>query len=138
MRALLPSTGLLAVALACAGCAAAPRSACGTGEQAMVTETLFFGTNIPGGGTVGDADWARFVAEVVTPRFPEGLTTWTATGQWRGASGAVEQERSHVLHLLRPDEPARATAVAEIAREYQTRFRQEAVLRERASSCVSF
>ena len=138
MRDWLQGTALLAIALAGAGCAATPRSACGTGAQAMVTETLYFGTNIPGGGTVSDADWAAFVGEVVTPRFPDGLTTWTATGQWRGASGAVEREGSHVLHLLRPDDPARAASVAEIASEYKSRFRQEAVLRERAPSCASF
>jgi hypothetical protein len=138
MRDWLRGTVSIAVALACAGCAATPRGACGAGEQAMVTETLYFGPNIPGGGTVSDADWAAFVAEDVTPRFPDGLTTWSATGQWRGASGAVEQEGSHVLHLLRPDDPARAAAVAEVARAYKARFRQEAVLRERTPACISF
>ena len=136
MRRWLRCTGLL-VPLALAACAATPRAACGPGEQAVVSETLFFGASIPDGGTVSEADWAAFVGEVVTPRFPEGLTMWNATGQWRGASGVVEREGSHVLRVTYRDEPARAAAVAEIARAYKARFRQEAVLRERAPACTS-
>jgi len=136
MRAWLPCM-CWPIALGLAGCASAPRAACGAGERAMMVEILYFGTNRPG-GTVSDADWSAFVSEVVTPRFPDGLTTWTASGQWRGASGVVEREGTHVLHLLRTDDPARAAAVAELVREYESRFEQEAVLRERAPACISF
>jgi len=138
MRRWLRCTGLLPGALALAACASAPSGACRTGEQAVVSETLYFGTNIPGGGTVSGADWDAFVDEAVTPRFPDGLTTWSASGQWRGASGVVEREGSHVLRLTYRDAPAPAAAAAAIAREYKTRFRQEAVLRERAPACISF
>ena len=138
MRGWRGCTLLLSIALGPSACASAPHAACGAGEQAMVSEVLVFGTGIPGGGAVSEADWTAFVSEVVTPRFPDGLTTWSADGQWRGASGVIEREGAHVLHLLRPNEPARAAAVAEIAREYQARFRQESVLRERAPVCVSF
>lgn len=48
----------------------------------MVADRLFLGRQIPGGGMVSDADWTAFLAEVVTPRFPEGLTVWRAEGQW--------------------------------------------------------
>lgn len=38
------------------------------------------GAEDPAGGTmVADR---LFLAEVVTPRFPEGLTVWRAEGQW--------------------------------------------------------
>jgi hypothetical protein len=94
------------IALALGACASTPRVACAAGEQAMVAETLFFGTNIPGGGVVTDAEWTAFVSEVVTPRFPDGLTTWSASGQWRGASGTVEREGAHVLTLLRTADAA--------------------------------
>ena len=101
-------------------------------------DVVYFGRNRPDGGTVSDAEWQRFLNEVVTPRFPAGLTVVEAVGQWRGESGTVEQERSEVVTLLHAgDEPARR-AVAEVAAEYKRRFRQEAVLRERMATCARF
>ena len=137
-------TMLLATLLAIAGCATQPvhgrlaAPACESGDQAMVRDTLYFGRNRPDGGTVGDAEWRGFLDEVVTPRFPDGLTVTHATGQWRGASGAVEHEASEVVTLLHAGDAAARGKVAEIATEYKRRFRQEAVLRERVGACASF
>jgi hypothetical protein len=49
------------------------------GEQKpwMVAELLF------GRGNVSDRNWDRFLADEVTPRFPDGLTVFDAKGQWR-------------------------------------------------------
>jgi hypothetical protein len=114
------------------------RSACEIGDTALVRDVVYFGRNRPDGGTVSDAEWQGFLNEVVTPRFPAGLTVVEAVGQWRGESGTVEQERSEVVTLLHAgDEPARR-AVAEVASEYKRRFRQEAVLRERMATCARF
>src|SRR3954454_16187277 len=94
---------IISMAIVAAGCAANPAPAptpalsCATGDTALVRETLYFGRNRPGVGTVSDAEWQRFLAEVVTPRFPSGLTVQEASGQWKGASGAIEQERSEIL-----------------------------------------
>ena len=81
---------------------------------------------------VTDSAWAAFVAEVITPRFPAGLTVWSATGQWRDAQGRIQREPSLVLELVLP---ARAhdtdAAIAAIVAEYKRRFRQESVLRVR-------
>lgn len=114
------------------------RSACEIGDTALVRDVVYFGRNRPDGGTVSDAEWQGFLDEVVTRRFPAGLTVVEAVGQWRGGSGAVERERSEVVTLLHAgDEPARR-AVAEVAAEYKRRFRQEAVLRERMATCARF
>jgi hypothetical protein len=124
------------------GCAATPAPApspapsCAAGDSLLVRETLYFGRNRPAGGTVSDGEWKRFLAEVITPRFPAGLTVEDATGQWRGSSGAVEQERSEVVTLFRPDDNSARQAVHEIAQEYKRRFQQEAVLREWAPVCT--
>jgi uncharacterized protein DUF3574 len=133
---------LLGIAAVLSGCTASPAPApspapsCAAGDSVLVRETLYFGRNRPGGGTVSDEEWKSFLAEVVTPRFPAGLTVEDATGQWRGASGAVEQERSEVVTLFHPDDEAGRRAVHEIAQEYKGRFQQEAVLRERAAVCT--
>jgi hypothetical protein len=111
---------------------------CAVGDTALVRETLYFGRNRPGGGTVSDAEWSRFLAEVITLRFPSGLTVLEATGQWKGAGGAVERERSEVVTLFHPDVESARRSVDEIVAEYKRRFAQEAVLRERGPSCARF
>jgi hypothetical protein len=107
-------------------------------EPASVSDRLYFGRNIPGGGTVTERDWAQFLAEVVTPRFPAGLTVWRAEGQWREQSGAIVKEQSFVLELIHGPDPAAERAVQEIAAEYKRRFRQEAVLRVRDRVEIGF
>ena len=77
-------------------------------EKFIRTE-LYFGRNIPSGGTVSDADWQKFVDEVVTPRFPDGLTVLDADGQWRGKDGSIAREESKVIVLLYPRKDRKAT-----------------------------
>jgi hypothetical protein len=103
-----------------------------------VRDVLYFGRNRPGGGTVADAEWLGFLDQVVTPRFPAGVTVVEATGRWRGRSGVGEQERSEIVTLLHGGDEAARRAVAEIAAEYRRRFQQEAVLRERTATCARF
>jgi Protein of unknown function (DUF3574) len=111
---------------------------CARGDTTLVRETLYFGRNRPGGGTVSDPEWRSFLAEVVTPRFPLGLTVLEATGQWQGAGRAVEQERSEIVTVFHPGGEAGRRSVREIALEYKRRFNQEAVLRESAPTCARF
>jgi Protein of unknown function (DUF3574) len=93
-------------------------------EQGMLSDRLFCGLSIPGGGTVAQPELDRFIDEVVEPRFPNGFTMWRARGQWRGG-----EEEVMVLEFLRPMTERDQQAVGEIADEYRVRFRQEAVMR---------
>jgi hypothetical protein len=127
----------LALVLALAGCASFPASRCGVGEQRMVSDLLYFGTEMPG-GVVTAAQWSDFLGTVVTPKFPEGLSVWPASGQWRSATGAITSEASHVLNLVHPETEAADSAVRAIVTAYKSQFQQEAVLRVRGSACVSF
>jgi hypothetical protein len=111
---------------------------CAVGDTAMVRDALYFGRNTPGGAELSDSVWQRYVDEVLTPRFPAGLTIWDAAGQWRGASGQVERERSKVLTLLHAGDARSDSLVAEAVSEYKRRFAQEAVLRERVTTCSRF
>ena len=135
-----------------AGCAsqAAPRAepgpvapvwaapGCALGDTALVRDVIYFGRNRPDGGTVSDGEWQQFLNEAVTPKFPAGLTVVEATGQWRGQSGVVEQERSEIVTVFHAGDEAARQAVADVASEYKRRFRQEAVLRERSPTCARF
>ena len=112
-----------------------PMPCSGDGRLA-VQELLYFGTETPSGYVTPEA-WAQFLSETVTPRFPEGLSTWQASGQWRSASGEVIREPSYVLSLVHPDDAAPSQAVQEIIASYKTRFQQEAVLRVRVTTCTS-
>lgn len=109
---------------------------CRSGEQFAVQELLYFGTQTPS-GRVTREDWARFLGETVTPRFPEGLTAWQASGQWRSATGVVIQEPSYVLSLVHAESSATEQAVQELIASYKTRFQQEAVLRVKSYACTS-
>jgi hypothetical protein len=127
---------LLAAGLVSA-CASTRGLRCGPGEMPTIVESLYFGTHKPG-GEVTPAEWQAFLAEVVTPRFPDGLTVWSAAGQWRGKSESVEREPSFVVQIAHPDSPESDARVRAIVEEYERRFQQEAVMRVRGMMCVSF
>ena len=93
---------LLAVVLSTlAGCKTAPAPRCAGNEQRSINELIYFGTATPD-GAVTEQQWSDFLRDVVTPRFPQGLTTWPAAGQWRwpatdprgrGSTAMTESER---------------------------------------------
>jgi hypothetical protein len=131
------ATLLLLPALAACANLPAPATACAPGRQAMESELLYFGAATPQ-GAVSDTDWRDFVDAVVTPRFPDGLTAWPASGQWRSADGALVRESSRVLNVVHaPGAPADA-AIAAIIDAYKQRFQQESVLRATSAACVAF
>lgn len=114
-------------------------SGCRDAESAMHRSTLYFGTAIPDStDTVDKDEWLAFLADSVTPRFPDGLTWFDASGQWRGADGRIVSEHSRVLVLMHTDNTATRTAIDEVRTFYRTRFKQESTLHERSVVCVSF
>ena len=127
---------LALLALTLSACATQPAPRCSSGQQPSISDLIYFGTEKPG-GTVSDEEWAAFLREVVTPRFPDGLTTWRASGQWRSADGSLTREDSHVLNLVHAGDAKAEGAIGALIGEYKTRFRQEAVLRVRSDACVS-
>ena len=116
-------------------------SACATGQaagKASIGDRLFFGRAIPSGGNVTDAEWDAFVAEVVTPRFPDGLSIWRGQGQWRDAKGLVVREEMYSIEIFHEGTAAQENSISEIANEYKRRFRQEAVLRVTSKAAMRF
>jgi hypothetical protein len=118
------------------GCGTTNGIPCGGYGRLSVQELLYLGTETPSGHVTPQA-WAQFLSETVTPRFPEGLSTWQAAGQWRSASGKIIREPSYVLSLVHPDDARPNEAVQEIIASYKTRFQQEAVLRVTSVVCKS-
>lgn len=130
------SFGALLLVVLFAGCGAMNVTPCKGDERLAVQELLYFGTDTPSGQITPEA-WAQFLREMVTPRFPEGLSTWQASGQWRSVSGEIIREPSYVVSLVHPDGPLLNKAIQEIIIAYKTRFHQEAVLRVKATVCMA-
>lgn len=118
------------------GCGTVSGYACGEGGQRAVQEVVYFGTDTPS-GSVTPEDWTRFLTDTVTPRFPEGLSVWQASGQWRAASGVMVNEPTYILSLIHPDNATTDKAMRDILSSYKTRFHQEAVLRVSSAVCTS-
>jgi hypothetical protein len=100
---------------------------------------LFFGRARADGRTITDREFRRFLDDIITPRFPQGLTVLSANGQFRGSSGLVTREEAVFVILLYPlAEPDSDRRIEEIRAAYRDSFQQESVLRIDDQSCVSF
>jgi hypothetical protein len=97
----------------------------------MVSDRLFFGRAIPGGGEVTEAQWDSFVAEVIVPRFPEGFAIWRGSGHWKGDDGVEANEPICVLETWHRPDAAINAKLDEIARTYRQKFNQDAVILDR-------
>jgi hypothetical protein len=110
------------------------------GELFVRTE-LYFGSLKPNNTQVTQEEFAEFLDEIITPRFPEGLTLLTGLGQFRSAGGVLIQERSRLLILLYPveDRHDKSEKIETIRERYKRRFEQESVLRvDRCCEQVGF
>ena len=73
---------------------------CPEGSNRYDEYRLFFGRNIGDTEGVSDEDWRAFLADTVTPRFPDGLSVFDAAGQWRDSQGSIVRERSKMVLIL--------------------------------------
>jgi hypothetical protein len=97
-----------------------------------VYERLFFGLSMAG-GSVSEGDWRRFLATVVTPRFPNGLTVFHGRGQWRAVGEfGVTVEPSRVVEVAHDDTVEVNQRLAEVIALYKQRHRQRSVMRTRS------
>ena len=111
---------------------------CPPGTERFVEHRLFFGRSQGEVEVVTDAAWRAFLADEITPRFPDGLTVFTAAGQWRDASGTMVRERTKVVLILTKSDDAGMQRTVEIAEAYKRAFGQESVLRVIAEVCAAF
>ncbi|MFD9790031.1 DUF3574 domain-containing protein [Streptomyces sp. NPDC059070] len=112
----------------------------GTGSPYLATH-LYFGTGRHGGEPpITDEEFMKFVADVITPRFPSGLTLQEGRGQWRDKDGDINRERSYELTVLYPVREARARDrdIEYIRRVYCDKYQLESVGRADVRAQVSF
>ena len=111
---------------------------CPAGMDRWNEYRLFFGRNLGGEEVVTDEAWSAFLAEEITPRFPDGLSVLDVAGQWRDASGTIVQERSKLLLILAESGASGMQHTDEIAQAYRQTFGRGSVLRAVTTACVSF
>jgi hypothetical protein len=128
---------LLLLALAVGACAqAGTPPVCTAPLKPAVAIDLYFGRDKPAGGEVTDAEWGAFVTEVVTSRFPDGLSIFDSSGQYREPTGRIVLERSKRLVVIVFDAPAHKAKVIEIVETYKQRFGQYSVFRVEQPVCA--
>lgn len=117
------------------------RGACSDRNQGqlLARTELYFGRAKPDGSMVSDDEFRAFLDNIITPRFPNGLTVLSGAGQFRGSSGVITREGSMFVILLYPSGEKESSArIEEIRGSYRKTFTQESVLRVDGESCVYF
>ena len=141
-RILAICLGAIAASLSLAGGTADPAwshtSSCPAGLDRFIEYRLFFGRSRQGVEVVSDAAWDAFLADEITPRFPDGLTVLDAAGQWRDSSGTVIRERAKLVIILAGPGGESLRHTEEIAEGFRRQFDQESVLRVIGETCVAF
>ena len=117
-----------------AGCAmpgeALPPNACLLpAQKPMLVAELFFGRNIPGRAPVSEAEWADFVAQVVTPNFPDGYTVFNGAAGQSGApqTGLIAREAPKIVLAAAYPRPDLKDRIAAVIEAYRARFPQKSV-----------
>jgi hypothetical protein len=132
----------MATALAAAACAV-PASrvtsdACAAGARQMARVELIFGLGLQDDSGISEAEWQRFLADEVTPRFPDGLTAYDAYGQWQHPDRGIVRLRSKVLQIWYVMSRADQEKIDAIRAAFKARFSQLSVMRIDGADCVSF
>ena len=81
---------------------------------------IYFGSDMGGAEAVSQEAWEAFVADVVVPRFPAGITVVEALGRGRSTVGPLT--RTRVLVVVHPGDPDTQARLTEIRAEYRKRF----------------
>jgi hypothetical protein len=89
-----------------------------------IQTTIYFGLRTENGAGVSEQGWTQFLAETITPRFPDGLTVLEAYGQSdrHAADGTVVGQLTRVLIVVHPATPEAAAAIAEIKAAWRERY----------------
>lgn len=137
-----PATCLAAVAclLLATGCAPGGEAVCPEGMDSFTEMNVYFGLEKGSGETVTEEEWQSFLADTVTPRFPDGLTVLDARGQWFDTdAGRLYRESTKLLNVLVPADAGGSgvDAVRDIADVYKQRFEQQAVFYTFLPACAA-
>ena len=122
--------------LGLAACASGSGGQCAVAGQHPTAE-LVFGRVSEGEPGVSEAQFAKFLQQEVSRRFPDGLTVVDAQGRWAPpAGGAIHGPSKTVMIVLRGGADDRDKLEA-VRTAYTQRFHQPSALLLTDQSCVS-
>ena len=101
---------------------------------------VYFGLEKGSGETVSEEEWQSFLADTVTPHFPDGLTVLDARGQWLDTdAGRLYRESTKLLNVLVSADASDGGvgSVREISDVYKQRFEQQAVFYTSLPACAA-
>ena len=132
-RRTLPGLFVAALLIGRVGPASAQALSCTAPQTPMLDIELMLGR-----GNASEARWQRFLAREVTPRFPDGLTVYATTGQWRDpATKIIIREKSRVLRVIVAADTGQ-DKIAAVAKAYKAQFKQKSVGIVTREVCASF
>jgi hypothetical protein len=110
---------------------------CAAPLQPALQVDLYFGLATKG-RQIGEAEWAAFLDEEVTPRFPAGSSVIDVAGRYRDPTGHISRERSKLLVVVVPDTSGHLPKVQAIVDAYRRQFDQLSVLHVEYPVCAAF
>jgi len=92
------------------------------GSGGWVKTELYLGGTQGGGQTVSEEEWSGFLAKVLTPAFPKGLTVYNAYGQIQQADGKIDRQPTRVVVIVHPRKTDQETSFSSVIQAYQRQF----------------
>lgn len=111
-------------------------AACRAPLKPATSIELYLGRDRGAAGDVTNAQWASFLNEEVTPRFPSGLSVIDVAGQYREKTGKITRERTKLLIVVVFDAPAHEPKIEAVVAAYNARFHPEGVFRVERPVCA--
>jgi len=136
MRRAVAAAALLALAACTPQPPQAAAPACAAPLKPALQVDLYFGRETDKGREVSEAEWASFLNEEVTSRFPDGLSVLDVAGQAREPTGRIARERTKLLVVVVFDAPAHQPKVQAIVDAYSRRYGQHGVFRVEHPVCA--
>lgn len=104
------------------GISAAQAQAPWRSADTLKTE-IYFGLRLPDGKTVSEEEWGKFLAEIVVPRFPDGLTVIDGSGRSANAAKSGNPVNpTKILVLVHPNVGDSQDKLSQVKAEYRKRF----------------
>ena len=89
-------------------------------------------------GGIAATSWNEFLADTVSPRFPDGFTWFDSHGQWQTPKGEIGRQDSRVLVILHASTVEKDRLIEEVREQFKQRFHEMSVLRADAPVRASF
>ena len=98
-------------------------------ERSWVKSELYFGARVADGTLISPEAWSAFLAEVITPAFPDGLTVIQANGQMRGSDGVIRRQPTWVVVILRHVGALEDQRIRSVISSFRSRFNGAELMR---------